>query len=324
MFGANTTPSSTYKRLYYTFQSTYYEEKANNPRIGGFKEWIRSAMEAAEKAGERVSTAEFDVAIGPMKEAHFFSHVWAYGHHFRIMGRDLDKKTTMDSGISYIYSDSKGIGKEFVGYVERIIRVFFSPTVTSVVIKGKWWDSIVKQRGPNGTLVVDECGFSRVKAGSFMPDGSIVDEPLAFPKDLNQVFLVDDVINVGWKLFVNVNPRSAWCTYRREANDSNEDEAVEFTAQSAPGPTSARRGGRLFSVVYQTTTQGKTCILTMKLTRTFWRQARTMRKRTHGPLYKVNLCKVNLCKVKLTFCQTRRTRMSSHVIFRRSEFLRAA
>jgi hypothetical protein len=206
-------------------------------------------MEAAEKAGERVSTAEFDVAIGPMKEAHFFSHVWAYGRHFRIMGRDLDKKTTMGSGISCIYSDSKGIGKEFVGYVEHIIRIFFSPTISSVVIKGKWWDSIVRQRGPNGTLVVDECGFFRVKAGPFMPDGSIVDEPLAFPKDLNQVFLVDDIINVGWKLFVNVNPRSVRCTYQREANNSNEDEAVEFTAQSAPGPTSARRGGCLVSIV---------------------------------------------------------------------------
>jgi hypothetical protein len=43
-------------------------------------------MEVAEKAGERVSTVEFDVAIGPMKEAHFISHVWAYGHHFCIMG----------------------------------------------------------------------------------------------------------------------------------------------------------------------------------------------------------------------------------------------
>jgi hypothetical protein len=31
--------------------------------------------------------------------------------------------------------------------------------------------------------------------------------------------------------------------------DNNEDEAVVFTAQSAPGPTSARRGGRLVSVV---------------------------------------------------------------------------
>jgi hypothetical protein len=185
-------------------------------------------MDAAEKGGDTVMTTEFDVAIGPMKEAHFFSHIWAYGCHFHVKGRDLDKKITMDSGISCVYSDSNGIGKEFVGYVERIVRVFFNPTLSSILIKGKWWDSIIRQRGPNGMLMVDECGFSCIKAGPFMPDGSIADEPLAFSKHCDQIFLVNDAINLGWKLFIKVNPCSKRSYYRREASEVGGSNAGEL------------------------------------------------------------------------------------------------
>jgi hypothetical protein len=181
-------------------------------------------MDTAEKGGERVSREEFDMAVGPMKEAHFFSHMWAYGRHFRVMSRDLDKKTTMDCGIACVYSDARGVGTEYTGYVEHIIQVFFSPIVSSVVIKGKWWNSVIRQRGPNGTLMVDECRFPRIKAGPFMSDSSIANEPLAFPKDCDQVFYVDDVLNPGWKLFVKVNPRSVRSSYSREQHDGESAE----------------------------------------------------------------------------------------------------
>jgi hypothetical protein len=39
-----------------------------------------------------------------------------------------------------------------------------------------------------------------------MPDGSIADEPLAFPKDCDQIFLVDDAINPRWKAQGGLTP----------------------------------------------------------------------------------------------------------------------
>jgi hypothetical protein len=48
----------------------------------------------------------------------------------------------MDYGIAYVYGDLKEIGKKFVGYVEHIIKVSFSPTINFVVIKQKWSNPI--------------------------------------------------------------------------------------------------------------------------------------------------------------------------------------
>lgn len=206
-------------------------------------------MDMAQKQGESVSRVEFDMAIGPMKEAHFFSHMWAYGRHFRIMSRDLDKKTTMDCGIACVYSDERGVGTEYTGYVEKIIRVFFNPTITSVVIKGKWWNSVIRQRGPNGTLMVDDCRFPRIKVGPFMPDSTVADEPLAFPKDCDQVFYVDDVKNLGWKLYVKVNPRCNKTSYLRELEEGETSEPIDNTSNTDAQRMGTSRQGQLVSVV---------------------------------------------------------------------------
>jgi hypothetical protein len=99
-------------------------------------------MDVVEKVWERILIVEFVVAIRPMKEEHFIFQIWAYRHHFCIVGRDLDKRITMDYGIAYVYGDLKEIGKKFVGYVEHIIKVSFSPTINFVVIKQKWSNPI--------------------------------------------------------------------------------------------------------------------------------------------------------------------------------------
>jgi hypothetical protein len=222
-----------------------------NQGIIMFKDWIYQAMDTAEKGGERISRVEFDMAIGPMKEAHFFSHILAYGRHFHVISWDLDKKTTMDYGIACVYSDARRVGTEFTSYVEQNIRVFFSSIVNSVMIKGKWWNSVIRQRGPNGTLMVDECRFPWITASPFISDSSVVDELLAFPKDCDQVFYVDDVINPSWKLYMKMNPRSNRSSYWGEQHDGESTKPSNNIGEAnlQAGRISSLREGQLVSVV---------------------------------------------------------------------------
>ena len=162
-------------------------------------------LQAAARHGEVISEMELDIAVGPRNKADFFSAMWAYGRHFRIMDRDMHKKCTFDCGISHMYEED-GEDTEYVGFVDSIIRVHFD-SFDTVLIKGKWYNSIIR-RGSSGTLVRDECGVLRIKAGRYMSESSVTDEPLVFPKDVAQIFYVEDKWNQGWKLVVHVNSRS--------------------------------------------------------------------------------------------------------------------
>lgn len=79
--------------------------------------------------------------------------------------------------------------------------------------------------------------------------GLVEDEPFVFPKDVDQVFYVDDNINVGWKLVVKVNPRSNLVIYKRaggNSGDAVDDEAVavednEGVAERSEGKRSNSR-----------------------------------------------------------------------------------
>lgn len=189
---------------------------------------------------------EIDIAIGPRVKAEFFSAMWAYGRHFRIMERDMNKKSTFDCGISSMY-DEDGEGTEYLGYVDNIIRVHFE-SFDTVLIKEKWYNSIIR-RGAGGTLVEDECGVVRIKAGRFMSESASTDEPLVFPKDVAQVFYVEDTINRGWKLVVHVDTRSKrvfYCRSRELGGSSDGEDAYESSSEEERGPQ--HRGDTLIAV----------------------------------------------------------------------------
>lgn len=194
-----------------------------------------------------ISQMAIDIAIGPTGKADFYSAMWAYGRHFRIMDRDMHKKTTFDCGISSMY-DEDGEGTEYLGYVESIMRIHFD-SFDTVLIKGKWYNSIIR-RGSSGTLVTDECGVLRVKAGRFMSDSLVTDEPLVFPKDILQVFFVEDIINRGWKLVVHVNTRSKRVFYKRKRGEGGESDGEEGESDLAAqvSTDTLRRGETLVSV----------------------------------------------------------------------------
>ena len=199
-----------------------------------FRDWALPALKTAQTNGEIISQMAFDIAISPQEKANFCSAMWAYGRHFRIMERDMHKKTTFDCGISSMY-DEDGEGTKYLGYVEKILQVHFD-SFDTVLIKGKWYNSIIR-RGSTSTLMQDECGVVRIKAGRFISESSITDEPLVFPKDVSQVFFVDDTIHRGWKLVVHVNTRSKRFFYKRDQNiseESEDDDGADIRGQGAP------------------------------------------------------------------------------------------
>lgn len=189
----------------------------------------------------------FDIAIGPRVKADFFFAMWAYGRHFRIMERDMHKKTTFDCGISSMYVED-GEDTEYLGFVDNIIRIHFD-SFDTVLIKGKWYNSIIR-RGLAGTLVTDECRVVRVKAGHFMSESAITDEPVVFLNDVSQVFFVEDNLNRGWKLVVHVNTRSRRVFYKRERGDNgeSEDDKGQYAFPAPDATDTMRRGDTLISV----------------------------------------------------------------------------
>lgn len=100
-----------------------------------------------------------------------------------------------------------------------------------------FWNTIIWHHGPNAPALDDECEFSRVKIAKVLSDDKPEDKPFVFPKDVNQVFYVDDHINEGWKLVVKVNPQSSLVVYKQVANSSfdNVQEATSEAQKSDEG-----------------------------------------------------------------------------------------
>jgi hypothetical protein len=84
-----------------------------------------------------------------------------------------------------------------------------------------------------------------------MSDSTAAAQPFAFPKDLDQVFFVDDPIHAGWKLAVKVNPRAKRVCYPRDNSDEEtSDGSDDESGAPTPIPLQPRRGGgRLVGVV---------------------------------------------------------------------------
>lgn len=63
-------------------------------------------------------------------------------------------------------------------------------------------------------MLVDKCGLNRVKTIVVLGDEKPEDKPFVFPKDVTQVFYVDDPLNSGWKFIVPVDPRLNLIVYK--------------------------------------------------------------------------------------------------------------
>lgn len=211
------------------------------------KEWILRAVREVIAQKKAVSQMVLGIALGPGEKGHFYTMYWAYGGHFRIMARDMNKKTTFDCGVSPVY-EVEGQKTEFYGYVDTIVRLNFD-SFNTVLFKCQFWDSIIRQRGSNATVLEDECGFDRVKARNFLRASAMDDDPFIFPKDVSQLFYVNDPINQGWKLAVKVQHRSNLVVYKKAAVDCAN--SGEETLASPSRGTVARGSGEPSAQIHQ-------------------------------------------------------------------------
>ena len=193
----------------------YVEECGGVEGAPSITQWILLAVQKAMATQENVDQIKLEIAVGPVLKVHYYGMCWAYGRHFRVMARDLNKKTTLDYGISTMYN-MNGEGVEFFGYIESIVRMNFDNVAETVLSKGRFWDSVIRQHGPNRTVMVDDYGLMRVKIDQVLSNYKASNKPFINPKDINQVFYIDDCMNPGWKLVVNVNPRRNLVVYRRQ------------------------------------------------------------------------------------------------------------
>ena len=77
-----------------------------------------------------------------------------------------------------------------------------------------------------------------MKTTVVLSDEKPEDEPFVFPKDVTQVFFVDDPIYIGWKLVVKVDPRSNLVVYKRRAeiSEAPDQETASGSGGSGGGP----------------------------------------------------------------------------------------
>ena len=120
----------------------YEDECGNIEGCPTITAWILPVVQKAIATQKRVDHMEVDIAIGPTSKAYFYSMCQSYGRHFWVMSRGLNKKTTLNFGISTIY-DMNGKEVEIFGYVEAIIRVYFD-SMESMLFKRRFWDSVMQ------------------------------------------------------------------------------------------------------------------------------------------------------------------------------------
>ena len=63
-------------------------------------------------------------------------------------------------------------------------------------------------------MIIDECGFPRVRTRTYLPSHLVCHEPFVYPHECDQVFFVEDQINPGWSLVKKVDPRSKPVVYK--------------------------------------------------------------------------------------------------------------
>lgn len=132
--------------------------------------------------------------------------------------------------------DEGGVSTEYFGLLDTIVKISYH-SFEKVLFHWKWYKTEGKPGGWQ-TVCEDECGALCVKFVRPMSDKMSSDEPFADPKEVEQVFFVDDKINRGWKLVVHAEPRGKRVFYKRaqgESSASEDDEGEDHRGAPSEG-----------------------------------------------------------------------------------------
>lgn len=216
------------------WRSFYEEEKASAPRsrtFPTFEQYLRTKLEELDDMvtrGEAIDTYpevtdELRTLVhGPLYIVTTRSAMWIQGRHFCIEEADDKKKATMDSGVMVQFTHDFRSSRHdqnvvramvpYYGKLEEIVVLEYKSEMQMEVVlfKCRWYKSNL--RGPNATLVEDECGFKRLRtsASSTLTQDWATSEPFAFPHQVEQCFYLPYPLEPEreWSIVIPYTPRS--------------------------------------------------------------------------------------------------------------------
>jgi hypothetical protein len=137
--------------------------------------------------------------------------MYAYGNHIRVRRAEADLNTC-DSGIAAMFSQDyrasvtnrnmRSANLEYIGWVEEIIGIDYGK-FELLVLYFTWVKA--NMRGVNATMKHDTYGFTLIRPNRCIWYSS---DSFAFPLYMQQVFFVDDVKNLGWKVVLRKEAKS--------------------------------------------------------------------------------------------------------------------
>jgi hypothetical protein len=210
-----------------SWRNQYDELLAGGAQLKPYRDWLQGAVELASK-NNPISDDVWDLSRGPHERARFFSSMWSRGRHFRVASRDSMVRRTQDSYISSFFDMGQIHKVEFIGQVESIIQLDYR-SLKQTLIRGQWYYNNKTLTSESSTLIVDECGFNKVKSRNFMRSNLLKDEPFVYPWDCNQVFVVSDRLKAHWKIVVDAEVRRT----RVYETNSTETSTTEFGESSS-------------------------------------------------------------------------------------------
>ena len=146
------------------------------------------------------------LALGPTKKAQFYGSAIQKGRHFRIAERDIERKTTFDSGILAYFDVGRGECTPFYGVLTDIIRLRYGK-YGQTLFRGMWYDNKGTRSKGSTTVLTDEYGITQVKATPMPYQEKVTFDPFVMPEWAIQVFYITDKLHIGWQL---VHEAEAW------------------------------------------------------------------------------------------------------------------
>jgi Domain of unknown function (DUF4216) len=219
----------------------YYEDErssARRPRsFPKFQIYMKRKLEELQGMTERGEpiisfpevTDELRTLVhGPLLTTTTRIAMWSKGRHFRIQELDEKRAGTFDCGITSQFTQDFRSSRHdqnmvttivpYYGKIEEIMCIVYNAhtKLDVVLFKYRWFKTNLT--GPNATVVVDECGFTRLKtsASSVIRQDWSTSDPFAFPHQVEQCCYVPYPPQPeDWSVIIPYTPRSR-CVVQEE------------------------------------------------------------------------------------------------------------